>query len=129
MSSNPIRGKTLWFTFDDGPMAGKTFEHRFDDGGTVSFRALAGDATAAKETPDRAPGTRYEVAAVRDGIWAVSYLSSSGYTLTVVLDFATKKLLGFSSNEKMLALQHGTFRDTAAAPDAKTRSDAGAARH
>jgi len=42
---------------------------------------------------------------------AVSYLSSAGYTLTAVLDFATKKLVAFSSNEKMLGIQHGTFQE------------------
>ena len=35
---DPIRGKTLRFSFDDGAMAGKTFEHTFDADGTVTFR-------------------------------------------------------------------------------------------
>jgi hypothetical protein len=43
----------------------------------------------------------------------VSYRSAAGYTLTTVLDFKTRKLVAFSSNEKMLTLQHGTFEETA----------------
>ncbi len=109
MDTNPIRGKTLRFTFDDGQMAGKTFEHRFDASGTVSFHAVGGNGGGAKV--DRTPGAKCEFATVRDGIWAVSYLSSAGYTLTTILDFATKKIIAFSSNEKMLAIQHGSFEE------------------
>jgi hypothetical protein len=39
----------------------------------------------------------------------VSYLSSSGYTLTVVLDNRSKHVVAFASNEKELTVQHGTF--------------------
>jgi hypothetical protein len=115
MSKDPIRGKTLSFTFDDGPMAGKTFEHRFANDGTVTFHALGGQ-------PDRGPGTKYEVAPVRDDVCAVSYLSSAGYTLTVVLDFATMKLVAFSSNGNMLALQRGSFDETQPAAESKLRN-------
>jgi hypothetical protein len=118
MSQDPVRGKTLRFTFDDGPMAGKTFEHAFEENDTVRFRAVGGNGGGgAKEGPDRGPGTKYQVATIRDGMCAVSYLSSAGYTLTTVLDFATKKLVAFSSNEKMLALQHGSFEEVDAATE------------
>jgi hypothetical protein len=127
MSKDPVRGKTLRFTFDDGPMAGKAFEHVFDENGTVTFRAVNGDGGGgggAKEKgkANPTPDTKYEVATVRSDVCAVSYLSSAGYTLTAVLDFATKKLVGFSSNEKMLALQHGSFEEVRGAADAKPKS-------
>jgi hypothetical protein len=51
----------------------------------------------------------------------VSYLSFAGYTLTVVLDLATKKLLALSSTEKMLALQHGSFEETLPVSESKPR--------
>jgi hypothetical protein len=38
----------------------------------------------------------------------VSYLES-GYTLTTLLDFKSKKLVAFASNEKGVSAQHGTF--------------------
>ena len=128
MSKDPFRGKTLSFTFDDGPMSGKTFEHRFADNGTVTFHAL-GRSEAGTDKPDRGAGTKYEIAPVRDDVWAVSYLSSAGYTLTVVLDLATKRLVAFSSNEKMLALQHGSFDETPAAAESKNGEHASAPRH
>ena len=29
MGSDPLRGKTIRWTYDDGPMAGKSLEHTF----------------------------------------------------------------------------------------------------
>jgi hypothetical protein len=134
MSSDFIRGKTIRFTFADGPMAKKTFEHVFHDEGVVSFRMIGGEASSAavaKETAgaERKPEIRYEAAMVREGVWAVSYLSSAGYTLTTILDFETRKLVAFSSNEKMLAVQHGTFEVAAAPVAAATNSRNGRGAH
>ena len=129
MRKDRIRGTTLRFTFDDGQMAGKTFEHRFDPDGTVSFRAVGGNGGGAKA--DGTPAAKYEVASVRGDVCAVSYLSSAGYTLTTILDFATMKLVAFSSNEKMLSIQHGSFEEASAATEAKPANAAQphAARH
>ena len=44
------------------------------------------------------------------------YLSPSGYTLTVVLDYKTLKLVAFASNEKSLTMQQGTFEPLGSAP-------------
>jgi hypothetical protein len=104
MSTDPIRGKTIRWTFVDGPVANKTFEHTFDEGGAVTFRVV--DANNGGK-----PGgaKKYEVAEVGADVWAVSYLAPSGYTLTVVLDYRTHRLVAFASNEKDLTLQKGTF--------------------
>lgn len=109
MSIDLIRGKTLRFHFADGVMANKTFDHRFAADGTVTFRMVtegrddgAGKSAAPKES------IRYEVAPIRDDVCAVSYLSK-GYTLTTILDFESMKLVAFSSNEKMVSMQRGTF--------------------
>jgi hypothetical protein len=110
MSDNPIRGKTFRFTFHDGAMAGKTFEHAFGADSTVVFHMMGGEQKAGEKL-DRAPPTKYELATIRDDVCAVSYLSSAGYTLTTVLDFATKRLVAFSSNEKMLGVQRGSFEE------------------
>ena len=50
-----------------------------------------------------------QVASLGQDVHALSYLSGNGYTLTVVLDYKTMKLVAFASNEKSLTLQHGTF--------------------
>jgi len=114
MKNNRIAGKIVRFSFDDGPMAGKTFEHSFDVDGTVKFRQMGGEAKPGAERSDAkdasgSPGTKYEVGSIRDDVFAVSYLSPTGYTLTAILDFKTNGLVAFSSNEKMHLMQHGTF--------------------
>ena len=85
-------------------MAGKSFDHTFSRNGGVIFREVGSD-------PDGKPGSadQYEVASLGQDVHAVSYLSGSGYTLTVVLDFKTRKLVAFASNETSLTKQHGTF--------------------
>jgi hypothetical protein len=114
MSKDQIRGRTIRFQFADGPMAKKTYEHVFDAGGTVKFYEVSHDAKRAnarvhEQEPGKTPDT-YQAAHLSGDVWAVSYLSAAGgFTLTVVLDFATHKLVAFSSNEKKLDMQHGTF--------------------
>src|ERR1700730_5737843 len=104
MKSDPIRGKTIQWTFSDGPMANRTFEHSFKDDGSVSFRTLDGKG---ERTPTDVK--KYEIATVGPDVYAASYLGPSGYTLTVVLDYRSGHLVAFASNEKGLVLQHGTF--------------------
>ncbi len=104
MKTNPVAGKTLRFTFEDGPMAGKTFEHVFEPDGSVRYAPVGSKGPGSSEK-------RYEAAAIGREVWAVSYLGSSGYTLTVVLDARTHKLVAFSSNEKMHLMQRGTFEE------------------
>ena len=110
MNADPIRGKTLQWTFTDGPMAGRTFEHSFGNDGTVEFRMLDGQG-AGKATTVK----KYEVAPIGAWACAVSYLGPSGYTLTVILEFQSGRLAAFASNEKELTVQHGMFQETTAA--------------
>jgi hypothetical protein len=120
MGSDPVRGKTIRWTYDDGPMAGKSFEHTFGEDGTVTWRETGGEERSTKPPsngqqkqkngkPGAEPKAKYEVAAVNDDVWAVSYLSKSGFTLTSVLDFASGTVVSFASNEKELVPQRGMF--------------------
>ena len=104
IAQNPITGNTLRWTFQDGPMAGKSFDHVFSRHGAVLFREVGGD-------PNAKPGSadQYQVASLGQDVHTVAYLSPSGYTLTVVLDYKSRKLVAFASNEKTLTMQHGTF--------------------
>ena len=92
-------------------MAGKSFDHTFSRHGGVSFREVDGD-------PNAKPGAadQYLVASVGQEVHTVSYLANSGYTLTVILDFRSKKLVAFASNETSLTMQHGTFEPLDSAP-------------
>ena len=104
MSTNPITGHSLRFKFSDGPVAGKSYDHTFSRNGNVTYREVDGD-------PNAKPGSaeQYHVAPVSQDCYAVSYLAPSGYTLTVILDYKTLKLVGFASNDKSLSMQQGTF--------------------
>jgi hypothetical protein len=102
MTHDPIHGATIRWTFE-GAMAGKTFEHKFGKDGKITYRMLGGNSDAATEAKHS------EIAKVSEDVWAISYLGSAGYTLTVVLDFDTNTLISFASNEKELSQQKGTF--------------------
>jgi MoaF N-terminal domain len=104
MKSNPVAGKVYRFRFEDGPMAGKTIEHTFLESGALRFRQSDAEGEGTTEK-------KYAAATIAPDVLAVSYLGSSGYTLTVVLDERTKKLVAFSSNETMHLMQHGTFEE------------------
>ena len=119
MRSDPLRGKTLQWRYEDGPVAGKTFEHTFDRDGTVSWREVGGDEKGGKPPKNGKPKpgaaesetttAKYEVAPVTDDVCVFSYLAGSGFTLTSVLDFTAGTVVSFASNEKQLVQQHGMF--------------------
>ncbi|MDP9276134.1 MAG: hypothetical protein M3O99_11140 [Chloroflexota bacterium] len=118
MGSDPVRGKTIRWTYDDGPMAGKSFEHTFGNDGTVTWRETGSVDRGTKPPsngkqktvkPATAAKAKYEVAAVNADVCAISYLSESGFTLTSVLDFDSGTVVSFASNEKELIPQRGMF--------------------
>jgi len=83
--ADPIRGSTIRLTWTEGPTMGKTHEHVFHPDGTVEW---------GKE--------RVPYAAMKAGgdVHLFSYLSLSGYTLTVALNFDDRTLVGFASSDK-----------------------------
>jgi hypothetical protein len=109
MAADPITGNTIRFAFSDGVMAGKTFEHTFGTDGGVTFREIGKDGTLGK-------AKKYEVVEAATEVYAVAYLSEAGHTLTTILDFQTKKLVAFASNEKQLSKQRGTFQSLGKMP-------------
>jgi len=125
MNKDPIGGKTIRWTFSDGPMAKKTFEHDFDKGGTVTFRMLDDRGQGGKPSE----GKKYESVHVGRDVHAISYLGPAGYTLTVILDFSTGKLVAFASNEKELTVQHGTFETDGARAIQQKREQGGKSPH
>jgi hypothetical protein len=109
-----IRGKTVRFVFREGPTKGASYDHTFHDDGTVSWH----DAAAAKGSePEGAhsgekkkePPTQYGSFQVTDDVYVVSYLSKSGYTLTLALNFETDELFGFASNDQNWYPVRGIF--------------------
>jgi hypothetical protein len=124
---DPVRGKTMRWTFTEGPTAGSTYEHTFAKNGTVKFTQVGGGANAARpdakaaakkkpapaRKPDKPEAPKYAAMRAADDAYAVSYLSGSGYTLTVVLNLADKTLVGFASNDKQWFPVKGTFETVA----------------
>jgi hypothetical protein len=118
MGPDPLRGKTIQWTYDDGPMAGKTFEHTFGNDGTLTWHEKSADPQSAAPPsngkqktgkPATEPKAKYQVAPINEDVCAVSYLSASGFTLTSVLDFDSGTVVSFASNEKELVPQRGMF--------------------
>jgi hypothetical protein len=109
-----IRGTTMRWAWTEGPTQGMVHEHVFHDDGTVEWHD-AGSAPPKKPSkeaegstrPERAPYAAFEVT---PEVFAVSYLSpSSGFTLTVVLNFATGQIVGVASGGKDWFPLRGTF--------------------
>jgi SAM-dependent methyltransferase len=99
-----IQGKTIRFTWTDGPTKGLTHEHIFHQDGTVEWH----DITASRGSPREKPP--YAAIKVTEDVHVVSYLSpSSGYTLTVVLNFQNRRVVGFASSSKDWHPVQGTF--------------------
>jgi hypothetical protein len=95
---NPLAGRAFRWTFNEGPTAGKTYEHTFSADGTVVFKEVGG--TAQTGSAGAMPGVRYASFEIAPQIHLVSYLSTHGYTLTVAMNLASKKLHGFASSDK-----------------------------
>ena len=96
-----LRGETIRWTFDDGPTKGKSFEHTFNEDGSVEYK-MDGSNKVTREN-------KYELIETTDNIVVVSYLGSSGWTLTAVLDEKTHEVTAIASNAKDLVIQHGHF--------------------
>jgi hypothetical protein len=95
-TTTSISGRTFRWTFEDGPTAGGTYEHTFGEDGSVSFRKLDGAAEGGKPKREK----KYASFEVAPEVHLVSYLSDSGYTLTVAMNLDTGRLYGFASNDK-----------------------------
>ena len=104
-SRNEVRGKTLRFTWKDGPTKGATHEHAFHEDGTVEWRSAA----AGAKQEGGGERVRFVDERIADGIRLVSYLSESGYTLTVVLNFQSRSIVGVASNNSQWMPVHGSL--------------------
>jgi hypothetical protein len=101
--ADAVRGHTIRFTWMGGPTEGKTHEHVFHADGTVEWRdAGEPEKPRVENRPGQPAKERPAYAAIRvaPDIYLVSYLASSGYTLTVVLNFQDRSIVGFASGAK-----------------------------
>jgi hypothetical protein len=110
MKSNSLSGKTIRWTFDDGVMAKKSFDHTFNEDGSLTFKMLNADSDK-KDLGKITRIEKYEVATLGADVTVISYLVPHGFTLTVAMDTKSKKLVAFSSNDKGVEVQHGSFTE------------------
>jgi phenolic acid decarboxylase len=95
----------MLFHWTEGPTKGKTYEHVFHQDGTVEYYAAGAERKgSSKELPE------YAAVKVTDGVYAVSYLALSGYTLTTVLNFDDHRMVGFASGANDWHPVQGTFQ-------------------
>jgi len=94
-SADRVCGHVLRWTWTTGPVAGSTHEHVFNRDGSVIWTCLAGPGKGHSSYEKRYASDR-----ITKDVYAVSYLSSSGYTLTTILNFRNGSLVGFSSGGK-----------------------------
>ena len=101
-----VRGKTMRWSWTEGPTAGHVHEHVFHEDGTVEWYDAGKAPTTKGGAKERPPYAAFEV--TRE-VCAVSYLAPSGFTLTVVLNFANRQLVGFASGGDQWHPVRGTF--------------------
>lgn len=107
-----IRGKTIQFKWTEGPTTGTTHEHVFHEDGTVEWRDAERSGPrqpGSSQTPGREEKPVYAATKVAEQTYVISYLAGSGYTLTVVLNFGNRQLIGFASSAKEWYPVRGSF--------------------
>lgn len=117
LTKRSLAGRTIRWTFQDGPTAGRTYEHTFFPDGTVTWHGVDdgkakpesnGEKTSAKPGQEP-PGVPYASFEVAPDVHLVSYLSDSGYTLTVTLNLETLQCSGVASNAEEWYPSTGTI--------------------
>jgi hypothetical protein len=98
--SKSLAGMTLRWRFDEGPTAGTTYEHTFRPDGRVVWRDVSNGGTKSETGARETHGAKYASFEIAPAAHLVSYLSESGYTLTVAVNFETQKCFGVASNQK-----------------------------
>lgn len=98
-------GATVRWGFTEGPTKGSIYEHTFNADGSVEYRDVTEGKAKGKATRERLCA----VEKITPGVHVISYLSSSGYTLTVVLNFEDMSAHSYASNEKGWFPAKGTF--------------------
>ena len=104
-SADPIVGRKIRFTWTDGPTQGETHEHVFNADGSVDYHKVTNAPAKSRPTHEN----QYGAVKVADDVYIVSYLGSSGFTLTVALNFRDKSIAGFASNDKQWFPVKGTL--------------------
>ncbi len=114
--SDQVSGKTIRLSWTDGPTKGTTQEHVFHKDGTVEWRSIESKGKSAPAVKSGEPKTikkperpQYLGVKIKADVCMISYLTESGYTLTVVLNFSDGTTVAIASNAKDWIPARGTF--------------------
>jgi phenolic acid decarboxylase len=88
-SENPFFGKTIVHTWTKGAFAGGTYQNSYRSDSTATLRGIAG---AEKGMIMEQKNIAYN--SLGNGLWLVSFLEETGYTVCFVFDFPNKKIIG-----------------------------------
>ena len=105
--SEKVRGKTIRFSWLDGPTKNTSQDHAFHADGRVEWHSAGGESKKKDAGPPDRP--HYAGVKVSDDVCLVSYLSQSGYTLTVALNFSSNEIVGIASNAENWIPVRGKF--------------------
>ena len=101
-----LAGRTFRFTWTGGPTASATHEHVFHTDGTASY---------AQVEPGRPPqystARQYGAYELAEDIYLMSYLSTTGYNLTVSMNFRNQRLYGFAASATRWHPVQGHFEE------------------
>ena len=87
-----LAGKSFRFTWTAGPKNAVTHEYIFHVDGSVSHATVESD-----RAPQYTTAKQYGAFELGPDMFLASYLDVSGYTLTVAMDFKSKRLYGFAT--------------------------------
>lgn len=88
-TENPFFGKTIVHTWTEGAFAGGTYQNSYRSDSTATLRGTAG---AEKGMIMEQKNIAYN--SLGNGLWLVSFLEETGYTVCFVFDFPNKKIIG-----------------------------------
>ena len=104
-----VARKTIRFAWKDGPTKGKVHEHVFHADGTVEWHDAEQKGKAPAKADAKPERPKFLDEEIASGIRLVSYLSSGGFTLTVVLNSQNGSIAGVASNDKTWMPVHGAY--------------------
>lgn len=101
-----LAGRTFRFTWTAGPKNAVTHEYVFHTDGSVSYAPIESD-----RAPEYTTAKQYGAFEVAEDIYLVSYLDTSGYALSVALNFKERHLQGFATSATQWYPVQGRFEE------------------
>jgi hypothetical protein len=101
-----LAGRTFRFTWTAEPKNSVTHEHVFHTDGTVSYAPIESD-----RPPQYKTAKQYGAFEVAEDVFLVSYLDTSGYSLSVAMNFKTHRLQGFAATNTQWYPVQGRFEE------------------